>query len=343
MAQRNQQNRTAPDQKGAYTLATVMFLLFILGLSSVFATQISVNEQRIARNSFHLLQAKQNAQSAYANIQRNLRWNDVKGLSIGDKSTLDLAEIMSTSGRSQGSASVNIWRRSTSTFQLEIEARSAPNFASYTLSQDFTFQQLFHSLPQQAIIARKDIRLSAMNNIGTLDNNTNTPLVWAGGPVATDLDNSVIRDNDSRLHALSSQELIQNFSHLDIDTLQFLTKKLSCDRTQCTNADIGATSIAYIDGNISIAQDLGTSTSPVILIINGQMELQNNATIHGVVIVMNDWSVTSQAGSIRGSIIVDGNLDIEGVVSFKYDQELLSTLNQNTSYFLPVVGAWHDF
>lgn len=343
MVPRNLPNQIAPDQKGAYTLAAVMFILLILGLSSVFATQMSVSEQRIAYNGLHIYQARQNAQSIYSNIQTNLRWKDISHIEMGEEATFNYPKIPGTTGASQGSATAIIRRDSPNTFQLEIESRSTSNFARYALSQDFTFQQLFHFLPQQAIIARENIRLSGLNDISTLENKPGSPLVWAGGAITADLNSAEIRENDNRLRVLSSRELIQNFSRLDIDALKFTTKSINCESTQCGNDNIGENSIAYISGDITIDQNIGSASSPVILIINGQLNIQNNATIQGVVILLNDWSASTQAGNVRGSIIVDGNVDIDGVVGFQYDQEVLTNLNQNTSYFLPIAGAWRDF
>ena len=144
MARRNLQTRPVPEQHGAYTLATVMFLLLILGLSSVFATQISINEQRIARNAFYILQAKQNAQIISSDISSKLRWNDIRELTFGEKITHEVPVIETPSGKPQGSGIVELLRLDETTFKLTVTAKSPNDQASYNTIQNLSFHKLFH-------------------------------------------------------------------------------------------------------------------------------------------------------------------------------------------------------
>lgn len=337
------QIRPAPDQSGAYTLATVLFLLLILGLSSVFATQISVNEQRIANNAFHILQAKQNAQIVLSDISSKLRWIEAKKLNTGGKKEYSYPELATSSGKTQGSGIVELVRLGETNFLLKITAKSSANTARYTLNQAITFHKLFHSLPQQAIITSDDISLSNTNEIKRIGETNASPLAWSGGSITSNLNTTEKVENDIRLTTMSRQEIIKNFLRLDHKTLKTYSKNISCKIVQCSSSDIANASIAYIDGDISIEQDLGSSASPIILIVDGQFNLEKNATINGLVFLLEGWKGSLQAGSIHGSIIVKGGVDIEGVVSIQYDPTVLASLDQNTGFFSPVAGAWRDF
>ena len=105
---------------------------------------------------------------------------------------------------------------------------------------------------------------------------------------------------------------------------------------------VSNTEPAFIAGNLVVTHDLGSTGHPVLLVIDGSLDLQDNARITGLVVLLHDWDNSMQAGSIRGSVIVDGNVSFDGIVSFNYDQAVLASVQQSTGYFYPVAGAWHD-
>ena len=343
MDQLRKKTRIVHRQDGAYTLITVIFLLLIFGLSSVFATQISVDEIRISNNSYRILQAKQNAHTALSKIFTDVKIGDLKELSADDKVIRNYTDLQTLSGKPQGTARAEISRISESSFIAEIDALSSDHRAKYRLSQEISYQELLHSLPRQAVISTKEIHLSQASEILGEKEENNDPLVWAGGPASIDIDNTRIIQNDLRLMSLSQRTFIENFLLVDKEGIQEFSTVLSCVERECSEDHINNALFTFVDGDLTVAHDLGSPSSPMLLVVDGNLTLENNSTIFGLVIQLKNLSNNIQAGHIQGALVVYGHIQIDGVVRIEYDQNILNSLKQRVGYLHPMAGGWRDF
>ncbi len=87
---------------------------------------------------------------------------------------------------------------------------------------------------------------------------------------------------------------------------------------------------------------IGSPEKPVILIVEGNLKFNGNATLYGVLYVIGNWS-NSGGGSaaVNGAVIVEGNMSSTGTPALNFSKNLIN-LNSLTS-LVKVPGTWHDF
>lgn len=100
---------------------------------------------------------------------------------------------------------------------------------------------------------------------------------------------------------------------------------------------------ASISGNTTI----GSSSNPVLIIVNGTLSLSGNVTIYGFVFVIGTAGITTLTGntSIIGGMATSDNLSMAGNISLTFNNSVLSNLQNQSSmrYFAKVPGTWRDF
>lgn len=124
----------------------------------------------------------------------------------------------------------------------------------------------------------------------------------------------------------------------------------------CTGSDVQDAADAnpgrpiWIDGDLDVSADLGSVAQPLVLIVNGQLDISAAATIHGLVVLRPvagtpvSWVLPAQ-GRVRGAVIVDGDVtggSAGGTFEIDYDGELLRLARARTGSFVAVGGGWRD-
>ena len=102
--------------------------------------------------------------------------------------------------------------------------------------------------------------------------------------------------------------------------------------------------------NITSSFKLGTSAKPVLLIVDGNLEMQNSgASINGIVYTTQNFKNdnSGNAGSITGSLISEGNINITQNLTFNYDNTMMNAF-ENGQFagqvmYTTVAGSWKDF
>jgi hypothetical protein len=129
------------------------------------------------------------------------------------------------------------------------------------------------------------------------------------------------------------------------------TITLDCDAVACNAAtvrDVAAQNPGrpiWLQGNLDIDSggDIGSAASPVLLVIEGDLDFINDITIHGLVYVRSaDWP-TAGTGTVRGAVIAQGDVSGAGTPRIVYDRALLDSLRLSTGSFVRVPGGWRDF
>lgn len=99
---------------------------------------------------------------------------------------------------------------------------------------------------------------------------------------------------------------------------------------------------AQLNSNTTI----GSSTNPVLMIVNGNLTISGNVTIYGYVFILGDTNTTLLGSlNIIGSVGSTGNISASGSIQINYSPSTLSNLqNANTiRYYAKVPGSWKDF
>ncbi|WP_020158396.1 hypothetical protein [Methylobacter marinus] len=114
--------------------------------------------------------------------------------------------------------------------------------------------------------------------------------------------------NDARLSSLTGDEFFNNFFYGDRETMYQLAESL--DQVYSA-ADIGSANgksgVVWIEGNATMnGGTYGTSDSPVILIINGNLRATGNPDINGLLYVRGQLDAAGTV-EVLGSTIVEGD------------------------------------
>jgi Tfp pilus assembly protein PilX len=101
----------------------------------------------------------------------------------------------------------------------------------------------------------------------------------------------------------------------------------------------------WVDGDLTInsAGAIGSSTDPVMLIVDGSMTFSNNVTIYGVVYSRAATWVTSGTGTIEGAAIAENDLGGSGSGTYVYNRDVLNLLRLRYGSFVVVPGSWKDY
>lgn len=100
---------------------------------------------------------------------------------------------------------------------------------------------------------------------------------------------------------------------------------------------------ASITGNTTI----GTSTNPVLIIVNGSLSMVGNITVNGFIFIIGTSGITTLTGNlaINGAIASSDTFNMSGNSQVSYDPTILKNLQNNPSisYWAKIPGSWKDF
>lgn len=145
---------------------------------------------------------------------------------------------------------------------------------------------------------------------------------------------------DPTLSALSDSQFFENF--LGMTPTEY--KSLMAQEV-VAGADAGTISeggkVYWVDGDATIDQDIGSEAEPVVLVVDGDLNLSGSPTIFGVVFVTG---TLNQAGgtTIRGALLASGTVSGSGSLNVIYDPNAIAG-GGDLGSFATVPGTWRDF
>lgn len=161
--------------------------------------------------------------------------------------------------------------------------------------------------------------------------------------------------NDPGLASLSSDEFFNNFFFSDRTAVKNLAQSLGqvYPAADAGNAT-GKSGIVWIEGNASInGGTYGTTDSPVIIIINGNLSASGNPNIFGLLYVRGQLDAAGTV-DVLGSVVVEGDQALvpagedpvvgHGGVDLIYSPYTLDrTANPIVGTTTAISGSWRDW
>jgi Tfp pilus assembly protein PilX len=98
--------------------------------------------------------------------------------------------------------------------------------------------------------------------------------------------------------------------------------------------------------NFSGSATIGTPSSPVLIVIDGNLNISGNFTLYGFIFVNGASSTTTNLSgniTIIGGVATTDNVSASGNLNVTYNNAVLNGVQSSTSYFARVPGAWKDF
>lgn len=87
---------------------------------------------------------------------------------------------------------------------------------------------------------------------------------------------------------------------------------------------------------------MGTPERPVLMVVEGPVELQAAVRIHGLVYTRHARWTDIAGSSVQGAVVADGDLHMEGPTRIRHDLPVLLALHLHAGTFAPLLGSWRD-
>jgi Tfp pilus assembly protein PilX len=98
--------------------------------------------------------------------------------------------------------------------------------------------------------------------------------------------------------------------------------------------------------NFSGSTTIGSPTAPVLIVIDGNLNISGSLTLYGFLFVHGASTATTNLSgtiNITGGIATTDNVSASGTLNMTYDNAVLGNVQAATSYFARVPGSWKDF
>lgn len=350
-------------KRGYAVLAITLVVLLAVTLLAIFLTKTIVSDHHNTQNTYRIQQAKQ---AAIAGIEYGIKYAEANKDSITDgqelTGTLPNNASYSTvinfvSGNNESLNIVSTGSSVDGTVHNVIKREVKWNSGSTSLSLNLplvvkgvgtlTGNAEVTNLESDSTIDTGSASISFTGNSKTtISSGTSSDSSGVGADVTL---------NDSTLAGYSNNELetsvlgdtIQNIYNTAVSSAN-TTYTGSGDQTYNTQLDGTSGKVIYINQNsgtvtLNSNTDIGTSSSPVTLVINGSISIAGNVEIYGDIILTGNISLSGNT-TLHGHIIAEGsgnlsgNTDVKGLVFVTGDMQ--TSGNTDIDGGLAVGGAY---
>jgi hypothetical protein len=363
--------RSLAKQRGVSMLVLTVVLLFAATLIVLFAANSSVMQSKITSNQYR-------SQEAFAAAQAGLEF----GISYLIQN--NIAITGSPSGGYippyTSSSTTNVALANGSKFSIGYSNPIANNYTLILItatgtSDDGTATRVVQQLVQYGsyLLAPGSFTLVTIGTLSLSGNttvtNTNTNnTIEAGSSVAGSGNfKTVTSSGTSSTSGNFGSDITQNVASLantsfgdlfsdyfGMTEAQFQSKAVNT----YTNNSNYATALNGMTGttvwinqtsgsaNFSGSTTIGSATNPVLIVIDGNLNISGNFTLYGFIFVLGASSATTNLSgniTIIGGMATTDNINASGNFTLTYNPSVLSNVQAATSYYAKVPGSWKDF
>lgn len=155
-----------------------------------------------------------------------------------------------------------------------------------------------------------------------------------------------VLDKDYNLGALSQNDFFANFFGKSLTEYKNENANRVIDGTandvssQLTDAK---SEVIWVDGTVTLPARMGSIDNPVVLIVNGDLNISANTEFYGLIYVNGEISGNGNP-SIFGSIIVWGeNNSLTGNAQVIYDEGVMNNIRRTIAGAKARPGTWRDW
>lgn len=364
------------SERGYVVLAVCIVLLMVITLIALFTGQTLSTEAKIQGNTYRAFQAFNAAQ---AGLEYGINYAQTNGATITDGQVLTGTQA----DGSTYSAVLNFVGGTKTVLNVVSTGTSAGGGATRVIKELIKLAPISSSIPQNSVSSRGNVTLknnATVNNLtggttivsgGTVDIKNNAQTVLSSGVSSTaSLTKSDVVENNSSLSGMTDTALQTLYTGMALTSFQSLaassyTGTGSGDYTSAVSGQTGK--IIYINqggssGTITTGNNLtvGSATSPVIIVVIGNISLGNGLTIYGNIYATGNIDVGNNS-TVNGLIFATGNLTLSqnstvngavvagGTTTFaanniviNYSASVLNQNNQAGSLYGKINGSWQD-
>lgn len=359
-------------QHGAATLAIALVLLFAISFITLFASRAMIFEQRTSINQYRAAQAFEAAQAGMELGLANLNVASLRNTYIRDTNSDGIVDPATNTidGSLPGALNYRIAYTNPTTGNLKLLRITSTGCADgcspctssctsrATVGQLVRLQSMLASAPTAALTAKGDVSLSGSATVTNTDTVTNGTTVHAGGSISFGGSSrpvtipgappaSSLASNDTTLSSLSGNAFFESYFGNSKATVQSAATPIACSGV--CNSQLGGLTgqTIWVTGETEINSGviIGSASAPVILIVDGNLQITGGATVYGVVYCTAlTWDNTGGGTSqIIGATLAEGNFTATGDPNPTYDPSVLQNLQNNLGVFAKIAGSWSDF
>lgn len=360
------QNLKQRHQQGMVTLVIALMLMLIISIVILLVARSTTIEQRISANEFAAKQTFAAAQAGLqfaipylaANKSTIVRDTDNDGY-IDSYSDANTNNVSLSNGASYTITYSNPQHDNLDLIQIQSVGTSANGATTRTVTQLVQSYNSGMAHPGNVGLVGKSI-VNLSGNVDVINTVTNSTihsggLINSSGSVSltTSLGSTgSVYDpeagatmNNTALQDATATELFQNF----FGALP-ATVRAGADLDYTSSGNYSATlngvtgKVIWIEGDASFSSNavIGSQSQPVIIIVNGTVDMSGTVVIHGFVYAMQSMNF-SGSSSFRGVAASGANFNVTGSVDVIYDSTVINNLNQLWQSYAPVAGSWRDF
>jgi hypothetical protein len=375
-------------QQGFATLTVALMISFLATFMTIYAAKVGVMEQRISANESRAEEAFAAAEAgieegiAYLRGNRkqidswgwtpcssptNLpcsaraneidKWKFIQNVEKSSNYAVKLDEV-------NGSYSLHFLRSTDAptyapaVFLVVAEGKSADGSGQAIVRQGVYFYLYSNmNIPDAPLMAGGDVNISGSFSVS---GNTNQGglSVWARGGVtlggSTQGSNIVIIDKNTLNPPKPFPTDLFEYIFGVPKEKQQVVKDEATVLTSCDTLDENSSGLYWIEGGCAPNKknNIGSKTAPVLLVVEGDIKLNGNQKIFGLVFAFSN-STTVQlnvelngTATVYGAVIASKNIDkANGNFDMEYDSEVLENLYSNIGShgFTLIPGSWADY
>lgn len=360
-------------QQGAAVLVMALVLVTISTILILFAGNYGIMMSRAVTNSSMNFQAFEAAQAGMEYginyLQQNsaaILANPVSGY-IQTYSNSSVTNVSLANGTKFSIIYSNPVASNYTLIKITSTGTNADGTATKTVTQLVQFGSVLVNVPTMPLISQGSISLGGNSQIiNTYSSNTieSGSTVGLGGHASTILSTgtsstsgNIKSDISQSVNSIGSQSESDFFASYFGQSPTTIKSSVAhyFSNSGSTNYDgqlngLTGTSI-WIDQNGGTANlngntTIGSAANPVLLIVNGNLDITGNVTIYGYVFIYGN-STTDFLGnlSIVGGVGTTGSISASGSIQVTYSPTTLSNLQNSSSmkYYAKVPGSWKDF
>lgn len=376
MTSLNSMAMPAKKHCGAIVLVTVVLMLVMVTLVTLYTGKIQSFEHKIMLNS-------QNHKLAFAAAESGIMRGLAELQQHKDWPGATINQVLMGQGRFTVSAlKQNVIRDSheVALFQLTAIGVSADGLATSTVMQQAIVYPLVVQTPKAPVVIAGAISSQASFELAANPNGggEGIPLsIWSSG----DVDMHAITGFTCGLEELSyggcsaspysspmslGSDILSQDTNFPDDIFAYLFNVSfyhnSALRSEaktvlhdCLTLNQGSSGIVWVDGDCNVAAGLiiGSSAQPLLLLVNdGNLRLGDDTNFYGLVLMLKQVSTIQTfdvfipaTAAVHGALVANYSLgELVGNLRVIYDKMALQTLAESSDFLrvAKVPGSWHD-
>ncbi|MDR3491227.1 MAG: hypothetical protein P4M12_04185 [Gammaproteobacteria bacterium] len=349
-------------QKGAATLLLTMIMLVTATLIIIFAASYSRMQQKIVSNQY---QSSQSYEAAEAGIEFGVVYfqqNSAAILANPVGGHIPAYSNSSTTNVTLGNNSKytivysNPIANNYNLIRITSTGTNADGTSTKVMVQDIAFVSMLSSPPTVPIIVQGGVTMSGNAEVSNFSNTTtivsggsltmsgNASTETASGGSSAGHIRSDIQQNVASIAAMTSTQFFAQYFAAGSGAVKNAVDTVYTSNYSAANGSSG-TSI-WIDQAASFAGNttIGTSSNPVLLIVNGNLNVSGNLTVYGFVYVIGNIAISGNA-EINGALTGTGTLSTSGNGEIIFNNNDLTQVQQlgSMSNWGKVPGSWKDY